>query len=67
MSKLPHLTASEAEDRLQRAGFVYLRAKDSHRIYGKGDTRVVVPFHPGRVLHPKIVKSVLEAAGVLVE
>jgi predicted RNA binding protein YcfA (HicA-like mRNA interferase family) len=62
LPRLPRLTASEAEDLLLRAGFVLLRGKGSHRIYGRDDTRIVVPFHPGKTLHPKIVKSVIEAA-----
>jgi predicted RNA binding protein YcfA (HicA-like mRNA interferase family) len=43
-----------------QSGFQHLRSKGSHRIYGKGDLRVTVPFHSGRVLHPKIVKQVIE-------
>ena len=38
-----------------------LRSAGSHRIYGRGARRVVVPFHVGRVLHPKIVKQVMAA------
>lgn len=26
--------------------------------------RVVIPFHPGKVLHPKIVKQVLQAIDI---
>jgi predicted RNA binding protein YcfA (HicA-like mRNA interferase family) len=61
MPKLPRWTAAEAEAELVRAGFARLRSKGSHRIYGKGSRRVVVPFHSGGTLHPKIVKQVLEA------
>jgi predicted RNA binding protein YcfA (HicA-like mRNA interferase family) len=43
------------------ADFHLLRSKCSRRIYAKGTRRVVVPFHAGTVLHPKIVKQVLEA------
>jgi predicted RNA binding protein YcfA (HicA-like mRNA interferase family) len=50
----------EAERALLAAGFVLLRAKGSHRIYGKAVLRVTVPFHSGVALHPKIVKQVLE-------
>ncbi len=46
---------------LLKAGFVWLRSKGSHRIYAKGGRRVVVPFHGGAMLHPKIVKQVFEA------
>jgi len=61
MPKLPRWTAAEAEKALLAAGFVLLRSKGSHRIYLKGARRVVVPFHSGVLLHPKIVKQVLEA------
>jgi predicted RNA binding protein YcfA (HicA-like mRNA interferase family) len=60
MPKLPRWTAIEAESALLRAGFDHLRSKGSHRIYGKGELRVIVPFHSGTTLHPKVVKQVLE-------
>jgi predicted RNA binding protein YcfA (HicA-like mRNA interferase family) len=61
MPKLPRWTAIEAERALLSAGFELLRSKGSHRIYGKGVLRVTVPFHSGAVLHPKIIKQVLES------
>ena len=61
MPKAPRLTAAEAETMLLRAGFLWLRSKGSHRIYEKDGRRVVVPFHAGVMLHPKIVKQVLAA------
>jgi predicted RNA binding protein YcfA (HicA-like mRNA interferase family) len=60
MPKLPRWTATEAERALLHAGFEHLRSKGSHRIYGKGNLRVTVPFHSGAALHPKIVKQVRE-------
>lgn len=63
MAKLPRLTAAEAERRLLAAGFVLMRSKGSHRIYFRTGERVVVPFHRGEILHPKIVREVLLAAG----
>jgi predicted RNA binding protein YcfA (HicA-like mRNA interferase family) len=61
MPKVPRLIAAEAEAMLFRAGFIWLRSKGSHRIYAKGDRRVVVPFHGSVTLHPKVTKEVLEA------
>ncbi len=61
MPKVPRLTAAEAEAVLLKAGFAWLRSKGSHRIYEKSGRRVVVPFHSGATLQPKIVKQVLEA------
>ena len=57
--KAPRYTASEAERLLLDAGFVYLRSNGSHRVYGHGPLRCVVPFHGAKVLHPKIVNQVL--------
>lgn len=61
MPKLPRLTPQEAETMLFKAGFEMIRSKGSHRIYLNRNTRVVVPFHGGKILHPKIVKQVLKS------
>jgi len=61
MPKPPRLTAPEAERLLLAAGFVHLRSKGSHRIYRRAQHRVVLPFHAGRTLHPKIVNQVMAA------
>jgi predicted RNA binding protein YcfA (HicA-like mRNA interferase family) len=63
MPELPRLTAPEAERRLLAAGFVLMRSKGSHRIYFRANERVVVPFHRGKILHPKIAREVLSATG----
>lgn len=63
MPRLPRLTAREAEALLIRAGFDCIRSKGSHRIYRRADVRLVLPFHAGEDLHPKIVKQVLAAIG----
>lgn len=61
LPKLPILTAKEAERLLFLANFVLIRSKGSHRIYNKGTERIVIPFHSGKTLHPKIVQAVLNA------
>lgn len=61
MPKLPRLTATEAESLVLKAGFILLRSKGSHRIYKKGDERLVIPFHQGQDLHPKVIKQVMDA------
>ncbi len=60
MSKLPRLTGQEAEALLSKAGYEMIRSSGSHRIYFKEGRRIVIPFHAGRNLHPKIVKQVLK-------
>ncbi len=61
MPKQPRITALEAEKMLLKGGFELNRTKGSHRIFLKGNVRIVVPFHSGQILHPKIVREVLEA------
>jgi predicted RNA binding protein YcfA (HicA-like mRNA interferase family) len=60
LPKDPRLTAVEAEKLLFQNGFQLSRSKGSHRIYIKGNLRIVVPFHSGKILHPKIAKQILK-------
>lgn len=61
LSKDPRLNATEAEKLLLENGFTLIRSKGSHRIYMKGERRIIIPFHGTKILHPKIVKQVLKA------
>ena len=61
MPKLPRLTAEEAEKMLVKVGFKHIRSKGSHRIYQKGKERFVLLFHKGKMLHPKIIKALMES------
>ena len=61
MAKLPRLTGQKAEKLLFKAGFKMIRSKGSHRIYRKGERRIIVPFHSNKILHPKIVKRILKS------
>lgn len=63
MPKAPRLTAQDAETMLLKAGFELIRSKGSHRIYIRETTRIIIPYHAGRTLHPKVVKQVLKAIG----
>ncbi|MGD8778931.1 MAG: type II toxin-antitoxin system HicA family toxin [Ignavibacteria bacterium] len=62
MPKQPRLTSNEAVKLLLNSGFSLIRSKGSHRIYQKNKIKIVVPFHKGKTLHPKIVKQILKAA-----
>ena len=61
LPKNPRINALDAEKMLFESGFKLIRTKGSHRIYLKNDTRIVIPFHSGKTLHPKIVKQVIKA------
>jgi len=57
--KLPRVTANEIIKVLEKKGSRLVRQSGSHRIYKheKG-IRVTVPYHSGKILHPKILKSI---------
>ena len=61
--RLPRVTADEIIRVLAKAGFTLARQSGSHKIY-KSPTgkRVTVPYHKGRVLHPKVLASILKDA-----
>ena len=61
--KLPRITTDEVIRVLERAGFKLSRQSGSHRIYKNlAGKRVTVPYHKGRVLHPKVLSSILKDA-----
>jgi predicted RNA binding protein YcfA (HicA-like mRNA interferase family) len=65
--KLPRVTAAEAIKVLERTGFFLTRQSGSHRIYkNKEGKRVTIPCHPGKVLHPKVLKSILRDADLTI-
>jgi len=68
MPKLPRLTAREIVAAIEKAGFALARQSGSHAIYKNGaGRRVTIPVHASRVLHPKLVKSILRDADLTVE
>lgn len=65
--KLPRLTAQELVKILKKLGFEESRSSGSHRIYKKESKRIVVPFHSGKIIHPKIVKDVLKVCNITLD
>ena len=45
MTTLPAVKPRELEQVLLKAGFKFVRQKGSHRIYVKGNYKVVIPYH----------------------
>lgn len=63
MTRLPRVTAAEVIRVLEKVGFTLARQSGSHKIFRNiAGRRVTVPFHAGKVLHPKLLKSVLNDA-----
>ena len=68
MERLPRVTAAEAIKVLEQVGFSLVRQSGSHKIYrDKEGKRVTVPYHTGKILHPKVLRSILRDADVPVE
>ena len=61
--KLPRVTADEIMRVLEKAGFTLVRQSGSHKIYRSSTgKRATVPYHKGKVLHPKVLASILRDA-----
>jgi len=66
--KLPRVTAAEVIKALKKLGFVLTRQSGSHKIFkNKEGKRVTIPYHSGKVLHPKVLKSILKDAQLTAE
>ncbi len=67
-SQLPRVTAAQAIRVLEKLGFELARQSGSHKIYkNAAGKRATVPFHAGKILHPKVLKSILADAGLTTE
>jgi len=68
MVRLPRLTARQIVSVLEKLGFTLARQSGSHMIYkNAAGKRATVPFHAAKVLHPKVLKSILRDAELTVE
>jgi predicted RNA binding protein YcfA (HicA-like mRNA interferase family) len=68
MPKLPRLTARQVVAVREKLGFSLARQSGSHMIYKNTDgKRVTVPFHASKILHPKVLKSILRDADLSLE
>ena len=67
-SKLPRITAADTIRALERSGFLFSRQSGSHKIYkNEKGKRTTVPFHSGKKLHPKTLKSILRDTALTVD
>jgi predicted RNA binding protein YcfA (HicA-like mRNA interferase family) len=65
MPKLPRVTARQITAALERVGFSFARQSGSHMIYkNAAGRRVTVPFHAQKILHPKLLRSILRDADI---
>ncbi|MBI4826539.1 MAG: type II toxin-antitoxin system HicA family toxin [Nitrospirae bacterium] len=66
--KLPRITAAETIRALEKAGFSFSRQSGSHKIYKNNEgKRTTIPYHSGKIIHPKTLKSILREANLTIE
>jgi predicted RNA binding protein YcfA (HicA-like mRNA interferase family) len=66
--RLPRVTAEEAIRALEKAGLFLARQSGSHKIFKNAEgRRVTVPFHSGKTLHPKVLKSIMKDADLALD
>jgi Predicted periplasmic or secreted lipoprotein len=68
MTRLPRVTAKEVLNALIRDGFEVIRTSGSHHfLHRPGSSIVTISIHPGEVIKPKTLKSILKQAGLTIE
>ncbi len=61
----PRVTAAQVIRVLEKRGFNLARQSGSHKIYKDASgKRVTVPFHTGKILHPKVLRNIISDAGL---
>ena len=66
--KLPRITADKIIKILESQGFFLARQSGRHKIYkNKEGKRITIPFHSGKILHPKVLRNILKDAALTSE
>ncbi len=66
--KLPRVTAVGVIKAIGRIGFLLARQSGSHKIYKNEEgKRVTIPYHAGKILHPKVLKNILHDSDLTIE
>ena len=68
MPKLPRVTARQMASVMEKLGFSLTRQSGSHQIYkNAAGKRATIPYHAAKILHPKVLKSILRDAELSAE
>jgi len=66
--KLPRVEAKKIIRILNKLGFKLVRQSGSHKIFRDSEgKRVTVPYHSKKILHPKLLKSILRDIEISVD
>jgi len=65
----PRVTGKDAERAILKAGWYVHHSRGSHFYYRHPDKpgRICIPMHAGEIIAPKLLKGILEDAGLSVE
>ncbi len=66
MTKLPALKAKQTIKVLEKAGFLFVRQKGSHRIYTKGNITITIPYH-NKDFRKGTFRHIIKQSGLTVE
>ena len=70
MRRSPRVTGKDAERAILKAGWYVHHSRGSHFYYRHPDKlggRICIPMHAGEIIAPKLLKGILEDAGLSVE
>lgn len=63
--RIPRITPRKIIRILKRKGFRLVRQSGSHMIFRNAEgVRVTVPYHSGKILHPKLLRRIMEDAEI---
>lgn len=66
--KLPRVTAKQLIKVVESLGFQLVRQSGSHMVFRNNEAkRIVIPYHTGKNLHPKIVSSIIKDIDLSIE
>lgn len=66
--KLPRVTAKQLIKVVESIGFQLVHQSGSHMVFRNNEAkRIVIPYHTGKNLHPKIVSSIIKDIDLSIE
>ena len=67
-AKLPRIKPVKVIRVLEKHDYICVRQSGSHMVFRNDEgIRVTVPYHSGKIIHPKILKRIIEDTGIPVE
>ena len=66
--KLPRISPDKVIKALEKLGFSQVRQSGSHKIFkNKEGTRITIPYHSGKSLHPKVLREIINSVDISLE